>query len=273
MEYGLRPVLSVLVLLAAVSALYGDEERVSTVGRPARIEQLVLPGTELEVKPITETTVIVLRLVRVFPHGSAFRYDLEYYGLEAGTFDLKDYVQRKDRSSTTDLPSLPVTIRSILPPGQIKPHALTPQTAPRLGGYRFLLFLAGVLWLIGLVVLLLVGRQRAAARSAAVRRQTLAERLRPLVEGAMTGQLPPTRLAELERTLIAYWERRLDLRHHKPIEALDALRRHAEAGPLLRQLETWLHRPGGDAAVDVAALLTPYQNAPAEALEQEGTPR
>ena len=60
----------------------------------------VLPGSELEVKPIGERTPIVLRIVRVFPHGTAFRYDLEYYGLEPGSFDLKDYLQRKDRSST-----------------------------------------------------------------------------------------------------------------------------------------------------------------------------
>lgn len=265
----LRHVLSALALLFVVPALRADEERVSTVGRPARIEQYVLPGSELEVKPLTERTPIVLRIVRVFPHGTAFRYDLEYYGLEAGTFDLKDYLQRKDRSSAADLPSLPVTIRSILPPGQIKPNPLAPRFAPRVGGYRFVLFVAGVLWVIGLVLLLLVGRRRLAARVAATHSLTLAERLRPLVEGAVAGQLPPARLAELERTLIAYWERRLRLRQRKPIEALNELRRHPEAGPLLRQLETWLHQPGGGAAIDVPALLAPYQHVPAEALEGE----
>jgi hypothetical protein len=96
---------------------------------------------------------------------------------------------------------------------------------------------------------------------------TLAERLRPLVEGAVAGRLPPARLAELERTLIAYWERRLHVGDQKPMAALAELRQHPEAGPLLRQLESWLHRPGGGAAVDVAALLAPYQNAPAADLE------
>ena len=268
---GLRHVLSALALLVVASALRGGEERVSTVGRPARIEQHVLPGSELEVKPLTERTPIVLRIVRVFPHGTAFRYDPEYYGLQAGTFDLKDYLQRKDRSSTADLPSVPVTIQSILPPGQIKPNPLATRLSPRLGGYRLVLFVAIVLWVIGLVLLLLVGRRRQAARAAAVRPVTLAERLRPLVEGAVAGRLPPARLAELERTLLVYWERRLRGRPRKPIEALNELRRHPEAGPLLRQLETWLHRPGGGEAVDVAALLAPYQQAPADALEGGAT--
>lgn len=267
-----RGLLSALILLVVAATLRGGEERVSTVGRPARIEQYVLPGSALEVKPLSERTPIVLRIVRVFSHGTAFRYDLEYYGLEAGTFDLKDYLQRKDRSSTAELPSIPVTIQSILPPGRIKPNPLASRLAPRLGGYRLVLFVAGVLWVIGLVLLLLAGRRRQAARAAVVRPLTVAERLRPLVEGAMAGRLPPARLAELERALLAYWERRLHLRQRKPIEALNELRRHPEAGPLLRQLETWLHRPGGGAAVDVAALLAPYQHAPADALEGEAAP-
>ena len=57
----------------------------STVGMPARIDQLVLPGTELEVRPIDDRLApIVVRIVNTYPHGSAFRYDIVYYGLEPG---------------------------------------------------------------------------------------------------------------------------------------------------------------------------------------------
>lgn len=268
----IRCLLSALALLGFVSALAAGDERVSTVGRPARIEQRVLPGSELEVKPLSERTPIVLRIVRVFPHGTAFRYDLEYYGLEAGTFDLKDYLQRKDRSSTADLPPIPVTIQSILPPGQIKPNPLAPRLAPHLGGYRLALLISGVLWVIGLLLVLFVGRRRKRARELAARPLNLAEHLRPLVEGAVAGRLSPARLAELERTLIAYWERRLHVRDRKPMAALAELRQHPEAGPLLRQLETWLHQPGGGAAVDVATLLAPYHHVRADDLETGATP-
>jgi hypothetical protein len=261
-----------MALFFAVPMIRAGDERVSTVGRPARIENRVLPGSELEVKPLAERTPIVLRIVRVFPHGTAFRYDLEYYGLEAGTFDLKDYLQRKDRSSSAELPSIPVTIQSILPPGQIKPNPPAPRLSPRLGGYWLVLLLGGVLWGVGLLLLLFVGRRRKLARALAAKPLTVAERLRPLVEGAVAGQLSPARLAELERTLIAYWERRLHMRDRKPIAALAELRQHPEAGPLLRQLEAWLHRPGGGTAVDVSALLAPYQHAPADDLEAGARP-
>ena len=40
-----------------------------------------------------------------------------------------------------------------------------------------------------------------------------------------------------------------------------------QAGPLLSQVEAWLHRPGGEQDVDVAVLLAPYQNLPAEDLD------
>jgi hypothetical protein len=37
------------------------------------------------------------------------------------------------------------------------------------------------------------------------------------------------------------------------------LKEHDEAGPLLRGLEDWLHRPPGTTTVDIPALLEPYR--------------
>ena len=251
-------------VLASVGALRAE----TTVGRPARINELVLPGTELEVKPLDDRRVpIVLRIVRVSPHGTAFRYDLEYYGLEPGAFDLKDHLRRKDRSSALDLPAIPVTIRSVLPPGQPRPHELEFKRTPWLGGYRTLLIIGAVVWVVGLVALLLLGRRKHAASRIAARPVTLADHLRPLIEGARAGRLSPARLAELERTLIAYWTRKLRLQDRKPTEALGAMRGHPQAGPLLGQLEVWLHRPNHTGEVDVARLLEPYQGIPSDDLE------
>jgi hypothetical protein len=237
---------------------------------PARIDQIVLPGTELEVKPLEgRRAPVVLRIVNVWPHGKAFRYDLEYYGLEKGTFDLKDELRRKDRSSAAGLPSIPVRIDSVLPPGQVTPHELTSEETPRPGGYRLLLAAGFVLWVLGFVAILVVGRRKVRAARAAARPLTLADRLRPLIEGAVAGRLDAGRLAELERALIIYWSRRLRLADRKPAEVLAVLRRHPEAGPLLEQLEIWLHRPRASATIDVAVLLEPYRAAPPDGLEVE----
>jgi len=258
-----------VLLLLWPGLLRAEDRRASTVGLPARLEGLVLPGPELEVKPLADRRApVVVRIVQVWPHGTAFRYDLEYYGLEPGKFDLKDYLRRKDSSAPGGLPAIPIEVRSVLPPGQVRPNELPAPAVPRLGGYLIVLLGVGVLWLLGLVAILVAGRRKTrAAEHVAGKPRTLADHLQPLVEGALAGRLAPAQLAELERSLLVYWERRLELRDRKPVHAMAELRRHPEAGPLLQQLEVWLHRPGAAGDVDVAALLKPYRHLPAAALD------
>ena len=236
-----------------------------SVGEVRRIDGLVLPGTELELKPIDDRLAkVIVRVVETYKHGTGFRYDLSYYGLEPGTFDLKDALQRKDGSSTADLPSIPVTIRAILPPGQIEPHTLKATPSVFRGYYRVGMFLGAVVWFLGLLAIVFVGRKKARlTASAEARPLTLADRLRPLVDRARAGTLEPAERAELERTLIDYWRRRLGLEALAPGKAIALIRADEQAGALLRALEGWLHRPPGEGqAIDVAALLEPYRALP-----------
>jgi hypothetical protein len=257
-----------LTTLLFISGL--EEDRTTTVGMSGRIDQLVLPGTELEVAPTTDVKApVLLRIVRVFKHGNAYRYDLEYQGLEPGSFDLKKYLRRKDGSSAADLPAIPIKVTGSLPPGQVKPHELEIRPTPYLGGYWFIQIGVIVLWVTGLAVIIFLGffcrqKPRLALEDKPL---SLADKLRPLVEGAMAGKLSPPELACLERTLLAYWRKRLHLEQTEPAEAIALLRSHAEAGPLLEQLEVWLHKAEPDREVNPALLLAPYHELPADALE------
>ena len=238
-----------------------DDERRPTVGKPARIDQIVLPGSELVVKRVEDSRApIVLRIVQSYPHGTAFRYDLVYYGLEPGEYDLREYLERRDGSTTGDLSPMKVEIRAMLPPGQVEPSLLESRKAPRLGGYRLVLIAGAIVWVAGLLAILF-GRRRRGHSANANREQplTLADRLRPLVLDAMAGTLDRTRQAELERILLDYWRERLNLTDANAADAIARLRQHEEAGRLLRQLEMWLHQPGKASEVDVAALLQPYR--------------
>ncbi len=250
------------LLLGLGEAVRADDQRRATVGMPARIDQLVLPGPELEARPLDDRkTPVVVRITGVFPHGTAHRYDLVWYGLEPGMFDLKDFLRRKDGSTTKDLPALRVEVQAVLPPGQIVPNPLESSPAPAFGGYKALLIAAGVLWVAGLAAILFVGRRKRRHDAAAARRPvTLADRLRPLVERAMAGSIGSAQRAELERILLAYWRGRLHLEDMKPEKAFAVLREHAEAGPLVQRLEEWLHSPAPPQAVNVADLLRPYQH-------------
>jgi hypothetical protein len=259
-----------LLLILCVSAslheiFFLSSLAANTVGLPVRLTQ-VLPGSELEVKPLVDRrSPIVLRIVSSEEMGDGYRYEFEYYGLEPGKFDLRDYLQRKDRSAA-NLPPIRVTIGSVLPPGQVRPHDLEAKGSPWLGGYRLLIIIGATLWFVILLAALFVGRRKLKQKQASKKPLTLADRLRPLVEDAVAGRRDTVRLAELERTLILYWTRRLHLDASKPANALTCLRGDPEAGPLLHQLEIWLHRPGNSGKIDVSALLAPYQKLPPDAL-------
>ena len=261
-------ILLACALLAVPSHAQPQNARESTVGIPARITDIVLPGSELEVLPQTAKTAVVLRITRVAPHGSEFRYDLEWAGLDPGEHDLRAFLRRKDGTDMSGLPAVPVTVRSVLPPGQIVPHHPPAGDVPGFGGYRAWWIVGGILWTIGLVWILL-GFRKQRQRDAAVEAppRTLAERLRPLVERALDGRLSRTERAQLELGLVSYWRRKLGLDDRQPAEAHVILREHAQAGPLLNQLDAWLHKPGPHADVDVGALLAPYKNLPPDAID------
>ncbi len=256
------------LLFAASEDLFAEGDHTSTVGMQARIEQLVLPGSELEAKPLVDRrSPIVVRVTGAFAHGDSYRYDLAYFGLEPGEYNLADFLQRKDGSAVDDLPEIKVVIVTVLPPGQVEPNALSSEKAADLGGYRMQLVIGAAIWLVGLWVLLFGGRRKAASGTVGEGPpKSLADRLRPTVEQAIAGDIEADRLAELERMLVAFWRRRLDLESMTAAEAIIELRDHDEAGLLLRQLEQWLHRPDGGESVDVAELLKPYRNLPPDAL-------
>jgi hypothetical protein len=242
----------------------------TTVGMSGRLDGVVLPGPELEAKPATDRkAAVALRVAAVYPHGTAFRYDLEYSGLEPGTHDLRDYLRRKDGKPLDGVPPLTVKVNPVRPPGQVEPNKLEIETGPRLGGYQLLKIGFVVLWIVGLFVLVLSFFFPRRRKKAAVsdRPVSLADRLRPLVEKATAGCLSQAELAGLERGLLAYWRKRLRLEAVEPGAAIEAMRKHPEAGPLLAQLEAWLHRPGPPEPVDVPRLLAPYRDLPPEAVE------
>ncbi len=254
---------TILLLLFAASCQSGfaDDQRTATVGMSARIKQIKLPGSELEAKPLDDSrSPVVLRVAGSFAHGTDYRYDLVYYGLEPGTYDLKNYLRRKDGSATDDLPAISVEIKPVLPPGQVEPNQLESKASSNLGGYRMMLIVGGIVWFIGIFVILFAWRGKAKdAGLAEISRLSLADRLRPMVQNAMKGELDEIQKAELERMLLAFWRRQLNLDELKAVDAIAKLRQHEEAGDLLRKLEMWLHRPGQHDEVDLAELLKPYE--------------
>lgn len=237
-----------------------------TVGMEGRME-VVLPEPDLTVKAPDRRAPILLRIAYTRPHGTLTYYDLRYVGHVPGQFDLRDWLFNTNGLPVTNLQPLHVSIAGILPQKHNGWLAEQLLLAPSIfGGYRAVVALIVVLWILALVLIIRYGRKGKTALPvpAGVRSRTFADRLRPLIERAANGQLSADEQAALERMLIIHWQRRLGLSGASGTELIACLRQHAEAGVLLRSLEDWLHRPPGTVKVQIESVLAPYRNLPAD---------
>ena len=234
-------------------------------------------GPALEVVPFEENAPIALRIASVVRDtstgdGQSMIYELLYIGERAGGHDLCDYLVRVDGQPITGLAPLTVEVIELLPAdydGALE--TIDGVGLPWLWPYRWLLVFAAIVWLAPLAWLIRrkLKRRAASGELPVAQPVTLADQLRPLVEAAVSGRLDSAGKARLERLLIGYWRKRLDLNGLATREALACLRGDAIAGELLRQLEAWLHQRPGAVTIDTAAILAPYRNAEALRLDED----
>lgn len=241
----------------------GEATLTSPVGMKARIQQIVLPGSELIPRAMdSHTSPVVIRIDAVYPHGDGFRYDLTWSGFERGTHDLSKYLARKDGTSTDDLPAIPVAVTSVLASDRLIPNAPAANSDTNVGGYRTLMLMGGILWAVGLFLIIVAVLRQVPTDVAVVDNspRTRLELIRSLLQDAISGSdFSAGDKAKLEGLVVGFW------REHKQIEELSAqaafskLQKDSDAGPLLKQLERWLYdRPRPESA-NLADLLAPLQ--------------
>lgn len=222
----------------------GERKLDVTVGMMGYIRQIVLPGTELVAKEVdSRRTPIAVRIDGVFPHGDQLRYDLTFIGFEPGAHDLRDYLERKDGSSAVGLPAMRVNVNSVLPADKMTPSSPTKGLLARIGGYRNAVILAVVLWLLGLFAILFIGRKPAATAMAANEtEESEVDSIRRLLNAAIDeDELAAEQKAELDMKILNFWRDRRSLETLPVAEALGALKKDEQAGPLLAGLERWFY--------------------------------
>lgn len=204
------------------------------------------------------------------------RYTLWFFGTVAGQYDLSQWVVQKDGSplsAAEALPKMDVLVVSELPPGHgTSLYEIDDPLLRAQGGYRAGFILLALLWAVVPVVwgIIRLRARRPQPVTAMVPPPTLSDRLRPLVERASQGQLTVDEQSRLEILLYVFWQRRLGL-PDSLAEALPVLRRHREAGGLLRALEAWIHADGPSqpslSSTTMDALLAPYHAEQASLLD------
>lgn len=229
----------------------------ATVGRPLRIEGLVLPGTRLEPAADPDRAApLAVRISAAAPHGDRLRYDLEVTVWEPGTHDLRPFLRRADGSGTADLPEIPVTAASLLAPGAPVVSRPAPSLPADLGGYRQLVGILAALWIIGLAVILLATRRRRPDDGRpAGGPPTPADRLAALLATARATPLSTADTAEIERLVYDAWRRELALDAAPPKQLVERLRRDPHAAMALDRLAGWLHAPGAESPADIAGFV------------------
>ncbi len=241
------------------------------VGMVGKIEQIVIPGGELEAIPTDDPLAkMIVRVAESYRHGDAFRYDLEFTGFEPGRYDLAKYLQRKSHeASPPKLPPIDVEILSVLQPGKIEPSRPEPPRIRSWWTYWTKLNIFVGLWIAGLAGFFHWSHRMRITETAAPENTpplTVSQRLKPLVQAACDGTIEPHGRAELESLLIAYWTARSDAYAEiSPGLILSKLKQDAEAGPLLARLEQWLHMPPGQGRAsdaEISELLKPYESVP-----------
>jgi len=252
------------LLFAPAVLLAEDASKLPTqrVGLPLTITEIYIPGGEVKAKPRRDREPpLVVRILEVKPAKDGSRYDFEVQGLEPGRHNLADYLEPVDASKAAPIPEIPLEITTALPPGLAYPNKVERGELPKLGGYRTTMIVLGSAWLAGLGAILIWRKKKPAADDAlSAPPPTLAERLRPLVDGASQGNLSPDDRAKLERLVIGHWRERLpDIAALTPSEAMRKLRTDPQASPLILALERWLHAPSSDTShSDIEKLLAPY---------------
>ncbi|MCH2133764.1 MAG: hypothetical protein MK116_08440 [Phycisphaerales bacterium] len=206
--------------------------------------------------------------IRTGPDGRT-SFDLEFIGTHPGLYDLRDVLVFADGTSIEELDPIPVQVFSHLGTDAASDLAMTGSPPSNLhGGYLFWLIVLAVLWL-GIPIVLISRRllHTPAVVVPPPPPPTLAQQLEPLVEAAANRNLSVPEQARLELLLYWHWQEQLGLEEPRP-EAVARLRRHEDAGHLLRTIESWLHDPQASppSKDDISTLLRPYREIPAGAL-------
>lgn len=245
--------LAALIISALLSVAPATAEPARSDRGLAGIVEVTYPSplrARTNQSPLSPVTVRVLPLI----DGRGQR--IEFVGSVAGNFDLRDFVERQDGRSISDLAPIPVTIVSTLPPGH----------GPDLFGgeqswlswrahYRELMWLAVIAWLA--VPVVAIGIRIARRRDDVVQApellpaRTLDDELLAALDAA-AGAASPEQHGQLELLMFRYLGARLGRPMVPTDDAAATLRRLREdpgSRPLVEAVERWLHaRSGGENA-------------------------
>lgn len=219
---------------------------------------------DAKLRPKAQQGVVIPVLVRVASGSNAGVQRIEFLGSVAGSYDLRNYLEREDGKPLDGLAAMPVTVVSKLPTG----HGTDLFTTDS-GWFNWRAHYRELMWgAVGLWIAVPVGyglwrltRRKPEAPVAQVEAKppTTEELLRAALSGESPAQMPVERKAQLELLVFRYFAERLgrpELVHGDPAEAYRVIREQDETRELIRAIERWLHAPAAaDSSANASAAL------------------
>jgi hypothetical protein len=249
--------LSIIGLAAGAAA--GQTQAVRGIAEAVEVDY---PDARLVAKAGQTPTSPVL--VRVVPAEGSSKQRIEFMGVTAGSYDLRDYVQRQDGQPATGLPGLPVRVVSQLPPAHGTDLFLVEDPGFSLRAhYRQLLFGAIFIWGAVPVVALVRRAMRkpaaAPAQAPVISPPTVADQLRGLMDSASARPLTIEEQGRLELLLFQFFAD--DLRpSDDPVQTIQLLRDHPRTRDIVAAVEGWLHgRRDSAAGAHAASMLRAFR--------------
>ncbi|MEN8772988.1 MAG: hypothetical protein ABF380_07500 [Akkermansiaceae bacterium] len=252
------------LLFFFITSLWSFSQTKAPLGFPGTLEDLYVPGSKIEIIPRTNNeSSLVIRLLEVKPAADGFRYDLEIYALDPGSHRIADFLRYADNKAPVKDVDATFEVTTIHPLDTLpKPSDPEPIEPEKLGGYKTLIIVLGILWALILVTIIFYRKKQTSDFVAKSPPPTLHEKLQVLVSAASQGELTDHEQANLERLILGHWKEKIpEIGALTPARALVELRIHPEASPLILKLEEWLHAPNKNLSrEEILPLLAPYQD-------------
>lgn len=256
-----------LLLTLCTSTLAGQDPRSkSSVGIEGHFD-FEWQGQDLEVSPIPEDSPVLVRIANISMATSESDpkiYDIRWLAMLPGDHDLSVFF-RYGENQPANLPPLMVNAGSLLGSDHEGNLAKIPGTlSPVIDFPAWVLWAVVVFWLLLPLVILGILRWLRPVPPEPVIEVTLtiADKLRPYVDQALSGELDTEGKAAMERLLLAFWRDDLNLGSFRHAQALQTMRQHEVAGELIITVEHWLHSGKETSAGNdqVEKLLQPYKS-------------
>jgi len=237
-------------------------EHSSPLGLPITLTDVYISGSEVEPIPRTDNKAsLVIRILEIKPAENGHRYDLHIYGLDHGSHHLSKYLQYKDDlSPVTDLDTT-LTITTKHPIETLpEPQDLEQISPPEQSHYKNIVTVVAVIWTL-ILLFILFYKKRKPQTQEQVPEPTTQEKLQQLLLASAHGDLTTEQQAQLELLVIGHYKKQIPkIQDLPPTQALQELKAHPEASPLILKVEQWLHHPNPKVTQsEIQPLLKPFE--------------